>query len=149
MTCVLCVNVYRYASLAITLIFYTQKCWNSSISMQVNRCGPVTMFLKLVRVWRHLTVAEVSAKVKQSTILWVFDWFSASLNTYNSFELNFLDYISLIFTFYILCVNIDFIIWLICTSCNSCAFNPINSQTATELQNTRITSSNQFLIAVK
>ena len=65
------------------------------------------MFLKLVRVWKHLTVEEVSAKVRQSTISYVLHCISASLHICNSFELNFFDYISLIFTFFILNVNID------------------------------------------
>jgi hypothetical protein len=149
MTCVLCVNVHMNAILAISITFFSQNYRNSSVSVQVNRCGPVTMFLKLVRVWKHLTVEEVSAKVRQSTIFCVFDWFSASLSNYNSFELNFLDYISLIFTFFILYVNTDFLICLICTSRNSYASNQINTQTATELRNTRITWSNKFLIFVK
>ena len=33
------------------------------LPLQVHRCGPVTMFVKLVRKWSHLSVVEVGAKV--------------------------------------------------------------------------------------
>ena len=40
-----------------------------SMFMKVLRCGPVTMFIKLVRTWSHLTPVEVAAKVSVSATI--------------------------------------------------------------------------------
>ena len=48
---------------------YFSLCILLSMFMKVLRCGPVTMFIKLVRTWSHLTPVEVAAKVSVSATI--------------------------------------------------------------------------------
>jgi hypothetical protein len=81
------------------------------------------MFLKLVHVWKHLTVEEVSAKVKHLSFLFLI----FSINEHEKLVAS---------QFVIMITPLIFFIFI---SCNTYASKLISIHTATELQNTRMT----------
>ena len=48
----------------------------------MHRCGPVTMFLKLVQVWHHLTPAVVANKVRCKLFILIVQCYYSSMPSF-------------------------------------------------------------------